>query len=148
MSDCKPVSTPLDPSEKLSSDMSPKTREEWEEMRQVPYINILGAVAYIAVATRPDIAYAVSVLARFSKDPGLKHWKALKHLLRYLKGTLKYKLTYSPSSDSNEMFTAFCDADHGGNPDNGRLTSGFVIKMGTGAISWMSRLQAFVTLST
>jgi hypothetical protein len=148
MSDCNPVSTPLDPSEKLSAEMAPKTRQEWEEMRTVPYVNILGAVAYIAIATRPDIAYAVSVLARFSKDPGPKHWKALKHLLRYLRGTIDYKLTYAPDPTSNDLFTSYCDADHGGNPDNGRSTSGFIVKIGTGAVSWMSRLQSFVTLST
>ncbi|KAL0960995.1 hypothetical protein HGRIS_014931 [Hohenbuehelia grisea] len=149
LSDCNTVTTPMDPNIKLSSTMSPSTPAEWEEMRGVPYINILGAVAYLAIATRPDIAYAVGVLARFSKNPGVQHWKALKHLLRYLRGTVDYKLTYAPSDSSNgELFTSYCDADHGGNPDNGRSTSGFIIKMGTGAISWASRLQPFVTLST
>lgn len=113
----------------------------------MPYINAVGALAYLAVATRPDIAYAVGVLVRFSKNPGKRHWRAVKHLFRYLKGTLDLKLTYSPSS-SRELFSTFTDADHGGNPDNGRSTSGYVIKMGTGAVSWSSRLQSIVTLST
>jgi hypothetical protein len=150
MLDCNPVSTPLDPHVVLSSSDSPSTDEEKHEMKSIPYINILGAVAYLAIATRPDIAYAVSVLSRFSKNPGKAHWAALKRLLRYLKGTLEVVLRYAPdaSSDESELFTSYCDADHGGNPDNGRSTSGFIIKMGTGAISWMSRLQPFVTLST
>lgn len=77
----------------------------------------------------------------------MRHWKAVKHLFRYIKSILDYKLTYSPSSDP-ELFTSYTDADHAGDPDNGRSTSGFVIKMGTGAISWSSRLQGIVALST
>ncbi len=141
MSDCNSVSTPLDPHIKLSSSMSPTTPKEWETMRHVPYLQILGAIAFLAIATRPDIAFAVSVLSRFSKNPGIQHWEALKRLLRYLKGTVDLKLTYSPDATSSELFKTYTDADHGGNPDNGRSTSGFVVKMGTGAVSWMSRLQ-------
>ncbi len=63
MSDCNPVTTPLDPHVKLSTSMSPSTPEEWDKMRTVPYIHILGAVAYLAIATCPDIAFAVSVLS-------------------------------------------------------------------------------------
>lgn len=148
MTDCKPLATPLDPSIALSSEMAPKDEKERDEMRNVPYINILGAVAYLAIATRPDIAYAVSVLSRFSKSPGLLHWNALKNLLQYLKGTKDYKLRYAPNPTSPELFIAYSDADHGGNPDSKRSTSGYVVKMGTGAISWASRLQSFVTLST
>lgn len=58
------------------------------------------------------------------------------------------KLAYSPDPNSSELFTSFCDADHGGDEDNRHSTSGMVVKMGTGAISWGSRLQTIVTLST
>src|SRR5579859_2091717 len=77
----------------------------------------------------------------------LQHWKAVKHLFCYLKGTLDFKLTYS-STCSPLLFTTYTDADHGGNPDNGRSTSGYIVKMGTGTISWSSKLQGIVTLST
>lgn len=116
-------------------------------MKDIPYDHAVGSLFYLAVATRPDIAKTVGVLARFTKNPGMQHWKAVKHLLRYIKGTLDYKLTYAPTSGS-ELFTSYVDADHGGNLDNGRSTTGFVIKMGTGAISWSSRLQSIVALST
>jgi hypothetical protein len=127
--------------------MAPQTPEEIAEMEGVPYINAVGALNYLAIATRPDISYTVGVLARFTNNPGMQHWKAVKHLFRYLKGTLDYKLTYSPSP-STELFTTFSDADHAGNPDNGRSTSGYLVKVGTGAISWRSRLQTLVALST
>ena len=103
---------------------------------------------YLAVATRPDIAHAVGVLARFSSNPGPAHWTALKHLCCYLQGTKNAKLCYAPDPEQKELFTTYADADFGGDPDSRRSTSGMVVKMGTGAISWGSKLQAVVTLST
>jgi hypothetical protein len=103
--------------------MSPTDPKDIEEMHTVPYLQAVGALMYLATATRPDIAYAVGVLARFSKNPGMAHWKAVKHLFCYLKGTLDLKLTYSPDPNNTELFTTYTDADHGGNPDNGRSTS-------------------------
>ena len=145
--DCSPVSTPMDPGLRLSVSQAPSTPEDVAYMQSVPYINAVGALMYLAIATQPDIAYSVNVLCCFSSNPGVEHWKAVKHLFRYLKGTMDLKLTYSPSS-SGELFTTFTDADHAGNPDNGRSTSGYIVTMGTGAISWASKLQTIVALST
>jgi hypothetical protein len=104
---------------------------------------------YLAITTRPDISYAVGVLARFNSNPGPIHWKAVKHLLRYLKGTLDVKLVYGPTGDlSQELFLTYSDADHGGNTDNGRSTGGYLVKLGAGAVSWSSKLQTMVALST
>ena len=147
MSDCNPIGTPMDPGAKLSSSMSPQTPEERKLMENIPYLNAVGTLQYLATSTRPDISYAVGVLARFNKNPGIEHWKAVKHLFRYLKGSLDYKLVYGPS-DSPALFTTYTDADHGGNPDNGRSTGGYAIIIGGGAVSWSSRLQSVVSLST
>ena len=117
-------------------------------MRAYSYAQLVGSLMYLAIATRPDISYAVGLLGRFSANPGLPHWKAAKHLLRYLKGTMDMKLTYAPDPSQTELFTSYCDADHGGDRDNKRSTSGMIIKMGTGAVSWASRLQTIATLST
>ena len=117
-------------------------------MRTVPYAHAVGSLMYLAISTRPDIAYAVGVLSRFAANPGQAHWIAVKHLFRYLQGTVDYKLTYSPDPSSSSLFTAFSDADHGGCKDSGRSTGAYVIKMGTGAISWSSKLQPVVALST
>ena len=148
MADYNPVSTPLDPSHKLSTLQSPQTDAEAAEMRSIPYREAVGSLMYLAIATRPDIAYAVGVLSRFSSNPGMAHWKAVKHLFRYLQGTKDIKLTYAPDPLHKTLFTTYCDADYAGNPDSLRSTSGFVVKMGTGAVSWASRLQAMNTLST
>jgi len=102
---------------------------------------------YLALTTRPDIAYTARVLARFNSNPGLAHWQAVKHVLHYLRGTSDHKLTYRPS-DAPEPFITYSDADHRGNPDNGRSTGGYVVEIGTGAVSWSSKLQTLVALST
>jgi len=87
---------------------------------------LLGPLMYLAITTRPDISYAVGVLARFNSNPGPIHWKAVKHVFRYLKGTLDLKLEYGPTGGkSQEVFLTYSDADHGGNSDNGKSTGGF-----------------------
>ena len=113
----------------------------------MPYINAVGALMYLATATRPDIANAVSILARFSSNPGLQHWQAIKHLMRYLKGTMDMKLTYSPNP-TGDFLTVYSDADHAGSKDDGKSTSAYVLKIGTGAVSWSSKLQGLAALST
>jgi hypothetical protein len=146
--DCSPVSTPLDPSSRLDMSQCPQTPEDDEFMRDKPYVSTVGVLIYLAIATRPDIPHAISVLCRFMSKPGPAHWKAAKHLFRYLRGSVNYRLTYAPDPSSSQLFTTYSDADHGGNPDNGCSTSAYVVKMGTGAVSWMSRLQSIVARST
>jgi hypothetical protein len=132
------VSTPMDPGASLSSDQSPSTPEEIEEMRTVPYISAVGSLIYLAIATRPDIAYSVGVLARFNTNPGKLHWAAVKHLFRYLRGTLDVKLTHAPDPTTPEQFVTYSDADHGGCKDTGYSTGAHVIKMGTGAAAFLA----------
>ena len=150
MTDCKPVTTPMEPGLRLTTDTSPLNAEDAAEMKTVPYMNAVGALNYLAIATHPDISYTVGCLARFNANLRPIHWKAVKHLFRYLKGTLNLKLTYAPTN-SQLIFETWSDADHGGNLGNlnhGKSTSGYVVKMGTGAVSWSSKLQSIVALST
>ena len=148
MGDCKPVATPLDSSVHLSASDCPTSEDEAKYMKTIPYAEAVGTLMYIAITTHPDIAYVVGVLSRFSSNPGIAHWKAVKHLMRYLQGTKDLKLTFSPDPNAESLFTTYSDADHAGNPDNRCSTSGFVIKIGTGCISWMSRFQTIATCST
>src|ERR671929_620035 len=149
MAECKPVGTPMLPGLKLSVEQSPKTPEKKAEMSSIPYINAVGSLMYLAIMTRPDIAYATSVLARFNSNPGMAHWKAVKHVFRYLKGTMDMKLEYGPNAElGQERFITYCDADHGGDRDRGKSTSGYMIKVGSGVVAWSSKLQPNVALST
>ena len=148
MSDCKSVDTPIDPNHQLSKEQCPTNEEERIKMYDYPYAQLVGSLMYLAICTRPDISFAVGKLGQFSSNPGIAHWKATQHLLRYLQGTKSYKLTYAPDSSQTELFTSYTDADFAGDRSTRRSTSGMVIKVGTGAVSWSSKLQGIVTLST
>ena len=80
MADCKPVSTPMNSGLKLCSEQCPQSPDEKEEMKNIPYINAVGSILYLAILTCPDIAYAADILARFNSNPGMAHWNAVKHL--------------------------------------------------------------------
>jgi hypothetical protein len=145
--DCSPVSTPLDPSVRLSTAQAPQTPEESAFMRTVPYVSAVGALMYLAIAMRPDIAFAVGVLCRSMANPGPEHWKAVKHLFCYLHGTCNFCLTYKPDPSAPYPFHAYSNTDHGANLDNGRSTSAYDVKIGSGAVSWMCLASSPLSLS-
>ncbi|MCO5551483.1 hypothetical protein L7F22_005452 [Adiantum nelumboides] len=100
---------------------------------------------YAMVATRPDIAFAVGVVSRYMSNPGKKHWEVVKGILRYLKGTKNLCICFGKLPLSVDGFT---DADFAGHPDCRKSTSGYVFTFTGGAVSWISRLQKCVALST
>jgi hypothetical protein len=148
LSDCRPVSTPLDPGTRLDASLAPSMPAEVAFMHTVDYVSAVGALMYLAIVTRPDIAYAVGVLCRFMANPGPEHWKAAKHLLRYVAGTIDFCLLYKLDPNVLNLFRTFSNADLAGNVDTGRSTTGCVVKMGTGAVSWSSKLQSIAALFT
>ncbi|UYV83970.1 hypothetical protein LAZ67_X000731 [Cordylochernes scorpioides] len=95
--------------------------------------------------TRPDIAYAVSYLSKFNSSPLQQHWNAVKHLLRYLKKTKDLKLVFSKTG---KKLVAFADADWGSDKEDRKSYSGHIFVLGGAAISWCSRKQKCVALST
>ena len=99
---------------------------------------------YASVTTRPDISFAVATLSRFLDNPGRAHWEAVKQILRYLSGTPDYELTYSVERHDLVEYT---DADRAVQ-EHRHAISGNVFLMDGGAISWSSRKQELVTLST
>jgi hypothetical protein len=94
MADCRPVSTPFSVGTKLTKEMLPKTDEERKVMASKDYLGPLGCVMYGMLGTCGDLAFAVGVGSWFSSNPGIKHWNTLIHLLRYIKGTLDFGITY------------------------------------------------------
>lgn len=143
---CTPVSTPMDPGLVLQKTQS-MSEEDKEFMSKAPYLSAVGSLTYLAQSTRPDIAYAVGVLARYNSNPSPIHWKAIKHLFRYLKDTKDYKLVYKPDG-SQEIFITYSDANHGACKDTGRSTGGYVVKIGFAAVGWSSKIQSIVALSS
>lgn len=145
MEDCKPVSTPLMPSTTLS-----KTDEEGKAVPgdKAWYASVVGSLMYLAVATRPDLAFAVGCLARFMSDPSEHHIVAAKRVLRYLRGTKDLSLTYAASGTNSDQLLGYCDADYAQDPDTRRSTTGLCFLMNGGAISWSSKRQSTVSTST
>ena len=141
-----PRNTPLPVGIILDNNMSPKTDSEKKKMSDKPYRPVLGSVMWGQLATRPDLSFPVSLLARFQSNPGIDHWNALMHVIGYIKNTLDFGLTYY--RDCELTPTAYVDADYGGCKDTRRSTSGYVFTMAGGAVTWSSKRQATVALST
>ena len=141
-----PRNVPLPPGIILDSDMSPKTKSEKREMKDNPYHLILSLVIWGQLATCPDLSFSVSLLARFQANLGIEHWWALMHVIGYIKNTIDYGLTYLCEFDLSP--SAFVDTDYGGCRDTRRSTSGYVFTMAGGAITWSSKWQATISLST
>ena len=125
--------------------MSPKTESEIAEAESLPYQNLVGSLMYLAVSTRPDISHNISVLSQYNTNYGKEHCIAAKRVLRYLKGTENYGLHYKLSEDE---LTGFADADWGANIDDRRSYTGYIFKLSDAAISWDSRKQRTVAMSS
>ena len=155
MADCKPASTPLP--EKTILRSAPD--DDIKACSSFPYLQALGSVMYAMLGTRPDIAYAVSTLSRYASCPGTQHVNALKHLLRYLKGTIAYGIIYSRDGGSllacesdleidAKAISGYTDSDYAMDPETRRSVSGAVFLLAGGPISWSSRLQSSVSQSS
>jgi hypothetical protein len=148
MANCNPVASPLEPGIKYTKEMCPKTTEERSEMAGEPYLNLLGELIYVAYATRPDIAAAVGILAQFATNPGKQHWLGLKRILRYLKGTITYALTYTSSGGGKgREITGYSDSDYANDTDDRKSRTGWVFVQNGAAISWKSQKQTLIALS-
>eukprot|EP00877_Chromochloris_zofingiensis_P008872 jgi/Chrzof1/4238/Cz14g04120.t1 len=138
--DSKIKSVPLSPSVKLAKDEGgPLDKEHY------PYSQLVGSLMYLAITSRPDLAFSVGALARYMSCPTTVHWQAAKGVLRYLGGTLDYGITFG--SDSNDLI-GYCDADYAGDTDTRKSTSGYIFILHGGAITWSSKRQATVAAST
>ncbi|GFH18455.1 reverse transcriptase Ty1/copia-type domain-containing protein [Haematococcus lacustris] len=108
------------------------------------YSGLVGSLLYLSCCTRPDITYAVGALARYMSSPTQQHWTAARAILSYLKGTADQGLVFGEAAE----LQGYCDADYAGDKDTARSTTGYVFAMNGAAISWSSRLQPTVAMST
>lgn len=112
------------------------------------YRSIVGALQY-ATITRPDISFAVNKVCQFLSQPHDEHWKAVKRILRFLKGTIHHGLLFKPFSlDRPVALHAYCDADWGSDPDDRRSTSGSCVFFGPNLVSWSAKKQTLVARSS
>ena len=136
--DCSSVKTPFDPSAKL-------VPNKGVVVNQLEYSKAIGSLMYAMISTRPDIAFAVGKLSRYTHNPSLIHWQAMNRVFKYLKGTMDYRLSYSgfPS-----VLEGYSDASWITNMEDHSSTSGWVFRLGGGAICWASKKQTCITNST
>ncbi|KAJ4772132.1 polyprotein [Rhynchospora pubera] len=139
MQGCKPCPTPMNKNEKLLKEDGSGAADS------AKYRSLVGCLIYLT-HTRPDISYAVGVISRFMQTPTNHHYGAAKRVLRYVAGTLNFGIWYDHSS--NFVLTGFSDSDWAGCADDCKSTTGYMFTMGSGAVSWCSKKQFSVALSS
>ena len=140
MENSKPTTTPCDAEVKLT-----KATSDNELFDKEVYQSAIGILLYLSTRTRPDIAYAVGIVARFCSQPKKEHWTSVKHILRYLNGSRNYSLHYS-SGETSDLI-GYSDEDWAGNINERKSTIGNLFKLGGAAIKWKSQKQTCVSLS-
>lgn len=140
MEDAKPVFTPVDIGLKLNSESDSSLVDA------SLYQSAVGSLLYLSNWTRPDITFAVNTVAKFNSNPTEEHWKAVKRIMRYLKGTSDHGIMYTKDSKGNII--GYCDADWAGDINDRKSTSGYAFTLAGAPISWRSKKQSCVALST
>ena len=144
MADCKPRATPCEqpgPSKQSeSADLNLDTKK---------YREIVGSLIYATTCTRPDLSWVVSRLSQNLSNPRDVDWVMLKHVLRYVKGSVDYKLCYVKCNDRLKL-TGYTDSDWGSSTEDRRSTSGYVFYLNADCspVSWKSKKQPTVALSS
>jgi hypothetical protein len=141
MQDCKPIGVPFDPKVKLQRNTNGN-----DESKGFPYQQAVGSLMYAMLCTQPDLAYPINVLRQHMVNPNMEHWMAVKRTFQYLQSTLQMKLQLG-ATPSKEVF-GYCDADWGGDLEDRRSTTRFVFMIKGGVISWSSKRQPTIVLST
>ncbi|KAL7000929.1 hypothetical protein U1Q18_052374 [Sarracenia purpurea var. burkii] len=147
MADAKQVSTPLAGHFRLSTAQCPVSAEEVQDMSDVPYASAVGCLMYAMVCTRPDLTHAVNTVSKYMANPGREHWKAVKWIFRYLRGTADHGILFARQQGQISV-VGYVDADYAGGVDDRRSTTGYVFTLAGGPICWRSMVQPLVALST
>jgi hypothetical protein len=140
LSDCNSSRTPMECRLKLKKD------DDAAEADKTQYRSVIGSLRYL-VNTRPDLAYAVGIASRFMENPSTTHWGLVKQILRYVQGTLTHGCCYKRGTGT-PVLVGFSDSDHAGDHDDRKSTSGVVFFLGNNIITWSSRKQNAVALSS
>ena len=133
MHDCKPMDTPIERNLSLNLDMCPQLVEEKEQMSKASYSSAIHSLMYAMMCKRPDICYVIGLASRFQSDPGMKHWMAVKRILRYLKGIADYALCYHMR---DLQLIGYTYSNWGSDLDQRKSTSGYAFLLNDCEISW------------
>lgn len=139
LSECRSVHTPMVDKLRLEPDMQASLTDK------TMYQRMVGKLIFLT-HTRPDISFAVSLVSRFMCCPQEPHLLAVKHIYRYLKGTSEFALLYQRGGDNRVR--GFTDADWAGDLQDRKSTTGFVFLFGNTPVTWNSKKQPTVALSS
>jgi hypothetical protein len=142
MKDCKISATPLEIKHNNIKNLNNNIFEDNNLYRQ-----LVGCLNHITRCTRPDIAYAVNLLSQAVEAPTESNWIEAKRILRYLKGTMEYKLTYTKLNNENNL-TGYVDASYAEDAKSRKSITGYTFLKSGAAITWKSKKQDIVTLSS
>ncbi|KAL1481636.1 hypothetical protein MTO96_034328 [Rhipicephalus appendiculatus] len=133
MADAKTASSPLDPGCKYQ-----RGNDNSQARKDLPrrYRKAIGALLYLVRGTRPNLAFATTYMSQFNEHPTEEHWMGVRHILRYVKQTKGYALTYKRTGKRVE---AYCDADWASDKNDRKSFSGYVFTLAGAAISWSSK---------
>lgn len=130
----------------LSSKDSPATVEEVRYMSTVPYASAIGSIMYAMNCTRPDVSYTLSVTCRHQQSRGIKHWTAVKTILKYLQRTRDWWLVFGVEQEL--LMRGYSEAEFESDPDDYKSETGYVFTINGGAVSWKSCKQSTLADST
>ena len=141
MQDCRPSDHPA-VAVRLKKDDDSSPLEE-----NVPYRSAVGVLLWLSRNTRPDISFAVMQISRFCDQPTVTHWKAVKMIFRYLKGTIHFGLPICKQRPENFTLKIFSDGDHAGDATR-KSTGGYLVQLGDVTIIWRCVLFKSICLSS
>ena len=143
--DRRPAKIPISPEVANSltayEDKAEKSTVAW-------YQSAVGALMWPAMHSRPDLAYSVGVLSRFCNNPGPVHIRLVKHILRYVSGTLQLGLTFDGGADTPDDLIGYTSSGFAGSNSDQKSTGGYVFMLAGAAISHSSKIQSIAALST
>ncbi|PWA54556.1 ribonuclease H-like domain, Reverse transcriptase, RNA-dependent DNA polymerase [Artemisia annua] len=139
MMDCNETLIPMDPGTRLTKNT------EGTMVNSSEYRSLIGCLRYL-LHTRPDLSYSIGLLSRFMQEPKEQHMKAIRQVLRYVKGTINYGITYK--HNGGNKIQGFSDSSYGVNTQEGKGTTGIIFYYGESPISWSTKKQATVALSS
>lgn len=141
MTDAKVRKIPIQP--KLNLEKCEKSQSY-----DVPYKELIGSIMYLMLGSRPDLCFAISYFGRFQNCYNETHWKHLKNIIKYLKFTINIGLVFKRSNCNSLYIHSYVDADYAHDVNDRKSTTGFILKINDNIVSWASRKQSVVALSS
>ena len=141
MDKCNARKTPLDPNH-----FPPRSDEPVDEERQRRHQSIVGSINFLAIVSRPDLSYTVSMLGSYNANPSDQHVTLAAQVLRYLRGSVDFRIVIN--QDARSEVAMYTDASFGSDPDNAKSFSGYLMKLNGSTVAWSSKRQSCVAKST